>query len=56
MVTSYVPGKLYTIMGNCSIDEDGVPPGNCHSQLLGLPVDRSSKLTVIGTQPKFGEP
>ena len=42
-LTLYFPGVLYLIVGFCSFDDDGVPPGNDHDQVVGFWVERSVK-------------
>lgn len=49
-VTVYVPGMLYVVDGFCTLENCPLPKS--HVQELGLPVERSLKLTGNGPQPE----
>lgn len=42
-----MPDIVYETVGFCRVDEDGVPPGKVHDQLVGLFVELSVKLMVL---------
>jgi hypothetical protein len=47
-----VPGVKYVAAGFCKADELPLPNSHLHS--VGLPVERSWKLTTSGEQPAVG--
>ena len=54
-VTEYAPGELYTTTGFCSVELDGVPPGNNQLNVRALVLEVLVNCTVSGAQPDVGE-
>ena len=48
-VTVYVPGVKYVVEGFFKVDVEPLPKFHCHA--VGLPVERSWKLMMMGAQP-----